>query len=128
MIQMLAITQQQNDTSPQQCAQPCANRENPGYKEDSNNGFSNICKLRADVSSCIMFTFSSFKVATKQHSQYEGALLLEIKNNNTNEFDEVWVPKKLCCNLDLELGTVYVWEVFAEDKLVEYITSSTEEG
>lgn len=104
----------------------CANRQATGYeqqhKEETNSGFSELCKLRADVSSCIMFTFSSLKHCTKEGNHFAGALLVETKNNNTDEFDEVWIPKKLCCNLDLELGTVYVWKVFAEDKLAEYIT------
>ena len=66
---------------------------------------------------CLVLIFNEVKVITKP-GHYEGALLLEVVAANGESVD-MWLPKKLCSNLDLEAQTVCVWDVFMEKKMLE---------
>lgn len=61
--------------------------------------------------------FVSVKNITKA-SQYEGAILLDVLAEDGFEL-EIWFPKKLCSNLDLEAHTVCIWDKFLATKLAQ---------
>lgn len=107
-----AVSQQQNDATPQ-----CANRQPTGYEQAiADTGYSSHCKIdNRELADCgaHLVAFDSLKHVTKEHDVGAGALLIEVLDK------EVWLPKKLCSNLDLDNMTVRVWSVFLEDKLPE---------
>ena len=59
---------------------------------------------------------------TKEGNVEAGAILVEIAGK------EHWLPKKLCSNLDLEEGTVYVWTKFLADAKPELLEIAMEQA
>jgi len=72
------------------------------------------------LANSLVLIFNEVKVITKP-GHWEGALLLAVTAGNGEEV-EMWLPKKLCSNLDLEAQTVCVWDVFMNKKLAELDT------
>ena len=97
------------------------------FIETSNSGFSDICKLDARTESSFCLPFLSLIHVTKEGNQLAGALLLAVLNPVTGEEEELWIPKKLCCNLDMEEGLVYVWRVFLENNAPDLLQVSEED-
>ena len=102
-----------------------ANREPTGYEHvPTNSGYSSICKLDHRVQAATLISFDNLKNVTKEGNTSAGAILIEICGT------DYWLPKKLCSNLDLELGTVYVWTTFlkeAKPELLEMIADREDE-
>jgi len=46
-----------------------------------------------------------------------GAILVTLPLSEDRGTIEQWIPKKLCCNLDLEANTVLVWDVFMKARI-----------
>jgi hypothetical protein len=67
--------------------------------------------------SSYLISFEAILHITKE-SAYEGAILLELPVAS-GELVEVWLPKKLCSNLDIDAQTVCVWDKFMDKKLAE---------
>lgn len=102
----------------------CANRENPdpGYKhEDTNSGFSSYCKIDSRTDAATLIAFDSLKHVTKEDNTEAGAILIEIAGQ------EYWLPKRLCSNMDLDVGTVYVWTKFLESAKPELLDMISDE-
>ena len=64
------------------------------------------------LGSSICIKFLEFKMATKEEDKNAGAVLLSLVDTETGEVIEKWLPKKLCANMDLDAGTVWVWNKY----------------
>ncbi len=71
----------------------------------------------ARLLSSMVLHFNEVKAITR-NSHYEGALLLDISAANGMNV-ELWIPKKLCSNLDLAGKTICIWDKFFADKIKE---------
>lgn len=64
--------------------------------------------------------YVDLQALTKEHEgPSQGALLLHLEV--MDEVAPVWLPKKLCSNLDLEEQTVYIWNVIWDKKWKELV-------
>lgn len=78
------------------------------------NGFWNEVKIEAPerLGSSTCYKFLEFKTLTKDWDKQAGAILLSMMDTETGEIQDRWVPKKLCCNMDIEACTIWVWEQY----------------
>jgi len=88
--------------------------------------YDSACRVEppARLKTCTCVRFFELQRVTSPGEQYKGALLLTLKDPQETEGEiiEQWLPKKLCCNLDLKENSVWVWEVFIDpilDKLAD---------
>lgn len=91
----------------------------------SNNvELSSLCKIdnrsiedkNVDV---IEIHFNELLHTTQDHDTGKGALLIELhttKSGGDESLEEIWLPKKLCSNLNLEENSVRIWAVFFREK------------
>lgn len=93
-----------------------ANRESTGYEQpQSDSSYSSYCKIDKRTDTATLIAFDSLKHVTKEGNVEAGAILIEILE------EDYWLPKKLCSNLDLAAGTVYVWTKFLKDAKSELL-------
>lgn len=98
--------------------------ETPNPDATSTPKFSPECKVEpeARLSKSTLIRFNNLENVTQEGNPTKGAILVSYPDPN-GEYQEQWIPKKLCCNLNTAVGTVYVWEVFAEANLQGMISS-----
>ena len=73
--------------------------------------------LSYSLKSSVQIAFIELQHVTKSEELEQGALLLLVDD----EAAPVWVPKKLCSNLDLDHNTVWVWDQFVDGTKQELI-------
>lgn len=67
------------------------------------------------LTSSFLIVFDNVLNITKQ-GQLEGAILLEVTDSE-GYLKEIWLPKKVCSNLDLEKQTICIWDVIMKKKI-----------
>jgi len=94
--------------------------EHPDDKKDitATTSIALVCKQVQPkyLDASTQVTFISLVHVSKDYALDKGALLLELDDPESGEVGEVWMPKKLCSNLDMDSMTVYIWTPFLEDK------------
>lgn len=87
-----------------------ANREPTGYeRKPTACTYSSVCKIDSRTDAATLVHFDEFVHSTREGNSEAGAILIRVYEV------EYWLPKKLCSNLDLEEGTVYVWTTFLKE-------------
>ena len=66
----------------------------------------------------MVIAFEALHKVTQEGNPDKGALLLWLADSN-GEVQDVWLPKKLCSNLDLTNRTVLVWDVIMKEKIAD---------
>lgn len=75
----------------------------------------------ARLRSALVIHFTEvFTITETSHDR--GALLIEVVTAAHRLSKEVWIPKKLCSNLDLEAKTICVWDRFWNQKAKDELT------
>lgn len=88
----------------------------------------NVCKIETNanrLADSLVIPFEEFLTSTKKHSSTEGALLIAVADSE-GEIQQIWLPKKCCCNLDLANKTVCVWDKIMDKKIKELGGLATE--
>ena len=75
----------------------------------------------------IKLCFVDVEHITQQGNQAGGAILFTLLDLTTGEVVEKWVPKKLCSNLHPEGRWIWVWEVFVQQHLRQFIAELQDE-
>lgn len=67
------------------------------------------------LASSFLIVFDNVLNITKQ-GQLEGTILLEVTDSE-GYLKEIWLPKKVCSNLNLEEQTICVWSIIMKKKI-----------
>jgi hypothetical protein len=94
----------------------------PPLVEEPVPQYSTICKVEIEahrLKDSLVIAFDELCASTKDREGPKAGALLVVLTDAENEPHEVWIPKKLCSNLDLENNTVCVWDVIMNKKIEE---------
>ena len=69
----------------------------------------------------IKLSYLEIQAVTKEDNNKAGAIRLAVYNPKTKIEESQWIPKKCCSNLEGKTKTIYVWEVFANEHLGDFI-------
>ena len=79
----------------------------------------NICKTvngNKGLDAMDLVYFISYISCSQEGNMSAGAILLKMYDIEGTEIEK-WIPKKLCCNLDIDNNKVCVWKPFVKDQL-----------
>jgi hypothetical protein len=99
------------------------NMQTPGNEVPAEVDIYDICNSRVKMEhasrlgNSLVLHFNDVLTITQQ-GHTSGALLIEVMTGN-GLTKELWLPKKLCSNLDLEAKTLCIWDKFWKEKAKE---------